>query len=246
MGASKSKSTVEKITTVATDVVNKNIQRCVVSATQSQLIKITDVHGDVDLTGVKQKQGVSIDMKCIFSNKMQTDIQNDIAATIAQQAQAKSGDITSAPGGSSSSTATNIKNIFTNNIHNESLSEQVSSSLQQQTVMVSGVDGNVVAAGLSQTQGSEIIAKAMIDTAQYTGALTKVAESIDTASKAESVGIFNSLFGMFGNMYTVLGILFVLIVLVVLYYMFSGSSPAVQVKQVKQIAGGIFRRFRRK
>ena len=235
MGGSHSKSTVEKLTSISTDVVNKTIQRCVVQATQSQMIKISDVHGDVDLQGASQKQGVSIDMKCIFSNKTQNDIQDQIAGSIAQQVQAKGGDFT-ALGGSSSSAATSIKNILTTNIHNESLSEQVTSSLQQQTVMVQGVDGNVVAAGLSQEQGSDIIAKAMIDTAQYTGAIHKIADAVDSSSKAESAGIFNSFFNMlgsFGNIFTmaiIAGVIFV--VLIFMYMMFGGrGSAAVQVQR---------------
>jgi hypothetical protein len=146
MGGSSSKTTVSKLTDIAMNVVNKNVQSCVVSATQSQLIRVQNVHGDVNLSGTTQKQGVSIDMKCAFSSATQNQIQDQLASEISNLAQSTTGDITS--GKAQSVSTTDIKNILKSNVQNESLSEQVSTAIQKQTVSVTNVGGSVTASDL--------------------------------------------------------------------------------------------------
>jgi len=200
MGGSSSKSTITKITDIAFNAVNKNVQSCVGSASQTQLIKVQNVHGDVNLSGTNQKQGVSINMKCIFSNDMQNQIQTQIASAITNQSKSMSGDFT-AVAKSSSDTETTIKNILRTSIHNETLSEQVASSIQAQTLSLSDVGGSVTAIGFSQEQGAKVVSQAIVDTSQYTGALHKISDHIDSKAEAESKGVFNSMFDMLGSLF---------------------------------------------
>lgn len=199
MGGTSSKSTINKLTDIAYNATNRNIQSCVGAATQSQLIKINNVAGDVDLSGLKQKQGISINMQCAFSNAMQDKIQNDIASDISAELSAKGGDYTSM-GKSSSKSNMDIKNIIKTNIDNENVSKQVSTTLQQQTVSVSDVGGSVIARDISQEQGAKIISEAIVNTTQYRGVLNKIAEEVDASVKSENEGIFNAAFGMMGSM----------------------------------------------
>lgn len=246
MGGSSSKSSITKVTDIAFKAVNRNIQSCVGAASQNQIIKLQNIHGDINLSGVKQKQGVTINMKCAFSNDMQNQIQNQIAADISNHVQSKGGDIT-ALAKSSSKTETTIKNILKTSIHNETLSEQVASTLQAQTVSIADVGGNVIASGLTQEQGAQVISQAIVDTAQYTGALHKITDTVDAEAKSENKGIFNSMFDMFGNLFNSWTMIAVAIIAVfiligfVAFMMFGsfftgGSSTTVVAAPVARVA----------
>lgn len=253
MGGSSSKSSITKITDIAFNAVNKNIQSCVGAASQNQLIKIQNVHGDIDLSGTKQKQGVTINMKCAFSNEMQNQIQNQIASDISNYVQSKGGDIT-ALAASSSKSDTTIKNILKTSIHNETLSEQVASAIQSQTVSIADVGGSVIASGLTQEQGAKVVSEAIVDTAQYTGALMKVAAYVDAQAKAENKGIFNSMFDMLGslfNSWTMIAVVFIAVFILIGFVAFimfgsfftggSSSAPAAAAKMPRVRAPQVVR-----
>lgn len=199
MGGSSSKSTVSQLTSLAVDVVNKNVQSCVSGATQSQLIKLHNIHGDVKLTGISQKQGASVNLKCVFTDEVQNKMQNDIAEQISNFVKSSGGDLTSALGGSDSDSNIDIKNYFKTNIHNETVSKQVSTTMQQQTISAIDVDGSLVISDLDQEQSAKLVAEAIVTSSQYNGVLNTLAEKIDASSSSEEKGIFNSMFGMFGD-----------------------------------------------
>ena len=149
-GSSSSESTITKVTDIAYNAINHNMQSCVGSASQNQLIKLNNIHGNIDLRGVQQSQGVSVDMKCAFSTEVQNKIQDQIASDINNLVTSKGGDFTA--GSSSSATNTNITNILKTTIDNKSVSEQVTQTMQSQTVSITDVGGNVIASGLTQEQ----------------------------------------------------------------------------------------------
>lgn len=237
MGGSSSKSTVSKLTDIALNVVNKNIQSCVTSATQSQLIKIQNVHGDVDLSGTTQKQGISIDMKCAFSSATQNQIQDQLSSEISNLSKSTTGDITS--GKASSVSTTDIKEILKSNINNENISQQVSTAIQQQTISVLNVGGSVTAANINQEQGITMVTNAIVNSEQFTTALTKVADRIDSTATSESKGIFTSLFdmvngvvGSFFGSWTMIIVAIIVAFLVIAFFIFmllrgSPRAPAV-------------------
>lgn len=200
MGGSSSKSTVQKLTDIATKVANSNIQHCVTMATQEQLLDIDNDGGTMILGNISQKQGVSINMECAMSTETQNQIQNDLASQISAAVNSSTGDFTS--GKSKSVSDVDIKNILSTNISNENLSEEMTSSTQLQKLRIhNGPGGTVIASGVSQEQGSQMIASAMMTTGQYSGALNKIADTIDVTAKSESKGIFSSLFDMLGSMF---------------------------------------------
>lgn len=197
MGGTSSKTTVNQLTDISTKIANSSIQSCVTAASQEQIVKISHTDGNVDLSGANQKQAVSVNMKCVMSNDTQNKIQNEMASQIANFAKSTGGDYT-AVGASHASAETNIKNILSSSIDNESISKQMASSLQKQEIAVSDTHGNVIAKGLTQDQGADVISKALISNSQYTGALTKIADKIDSHTEAENKGIFNSMFDALG------------------------------------------------
>jgi hypothetical protein len=241
MGGSSSKQTINKLTSIAVDVTNKTIQSCVGSAQQSQLIKINNIKGDVRIGDLSQQQGSSINLKCIFSNEMQTKIQSDVAAQITSFVKASAADLTSAPGGASSDSELNIKNMFHTGIHNETVTKQAISSLQEQTVSIHDIDGSLIIDKLSQSQSSKLVATAIIKSSQYSGVLNTVADKIDASAASKRTGIFNSMFGMLGNIFMYMAIMAVIVgVIVVGYFLsrrFLGSATGRPNSIVKQVGG---------
>lgn len=198
MGSSSSKSTIKQLNDIAVDVVNKNVQSCMGNAQQSQLIKIKGVKKDVNISGVNQSQGATINMKCVFSNDTQNKIQSQIAQEFSNMAKAKGGDWTQM-GITASKANTDIKNIFKSSINNETLSKQVSSIIQNQELSVEDVDGSVTVANVDQTQTASLIAETMVANKQYADVIEKVGTAIDSGSSAEGGGIFTNFFKMLGG-----------------------------------------------
>jgi hypothetical protein len=261
MGGSSSKSTIQKLTDIATNVMNKSVQRCVTSATQNQMMDIDNEGGFAFMTGVTQKQGVSIDASCVESADTQTQIQNDLASQISAAVNSKTGDFTS--GASKSVSNVDIKNILSTNINNDTLHESINEAIQRQGIKVHNKGGTLIMLGVSQEQGASMYVQAMLSSDQYSAALNKIAEKIDVSATSESKGIFSSLFDMLGSMFNswtmmVAGIVLVVILLIFFTLrMFGGSaasvaaSPEVQgaaakyVAQTLQKGGGIMRKILR-
>jgi len=221
MGGTHSTSTIKQLNDIAISVANKSVQSCVNTAMQSQLVKIKGVKGDVKITGLSQRQGATVDMKCVFSSETQNKLQTDISQEITNYVKSKGGDITAALGGTSSKQNTDIKNIFQTSIHNETLASQVSSTLQTQTLSAEDVDGSVIIADLSQEQTAGVVAEAIISSSQYSGVLNNIATAIDAHTEAQGGGIFTSLFGMISSvaMYA----MYAIVLLIVLLVMFFGA-----------------------
>lgn len=219
MGASHSTSTIKQLNDIAIAVANKSVQSCVNTAMQSQLIKIKGVKGDVKITGLSQRQGATVDMKCVFSSETQNKMQSDISQEITNYVKAKGGDLTSALGGTSAKQNTDIKNIFQTSVHNETVANQVSSTLQSQTLSAEDIDGSLIIADLSQDQTAGVVAEAIISSSQYSGVLNNIATAIDAHAESQGGGIFTSLFAMISSigMYIVYAMV-LLVVLVVMFY----------------------------
>jgi hypothetical protein len=197
-GGSKAQSTIKQLNAIAMNVVNKNVQSCIGTAMQSQLIKVRGVTGDVRISGIKQRQGATVNMKCVFTTENQTDIQNEISQHIANFVSAKGGDITG--GATNTSQYMNIKNIFNTSIHNETVSKQVASTLQTQTLSAEDIDGSLIIGDIDQQQTANIIAEAIVNSSQYSGVLNNIATQLDAQTDTEGGGIFTSMFGMIGSL----------------------------------------------
>jgi hypothetical protein len=243
MGGTHSTSTIKQLNDIAISVANKSVQSCVNTAMQSQLIKIKGVKGDVKITGLSQRQGATVDMKCVFSSETQNKLQTDIAQEITNYVKAKGGDITAALGGTSAKQNTDIKNIFQTSIHNETLANQVSSTVQTQTLSAEDIDGSLIIADLSQDQTAGVIAEAIISSSQYTGVLTNIATAIDAHAESQGGGIFTSLFAMFSSiaMYAMYAAVLLVLAVIMFYggrYVLRSTWSGSVKRAVRGVKGG--------
>ena len=199
MGGSSSKTTYQQLTDIGINVANSQVQKCTASVSQSQLNQVQGVKGDVIIGKISQKQGAQVDLKCVFSANTQNDIQTKLAQEITQFAQSKGGDITAGFGRSSSEANTNIKNIFKINVNNETVHASVSNIMQTMTNSYKDIGGNLVIEGIDQDQSAQNVAKAMMKSSQYSGALLDISTKIDQGAKSQGGGIFTNMFDMIGG-----------------------------------------------
>lgn len=240
MGGSSSKTTFESLTEIAIDVASEQVQKCTTTASQDQMINIRGTKGDVKMSGISQRQGVSVNMDCAFSSTTQNDLQTQLAQQITQKLEAKGGDFTAGFGNSRSEANTTIKNLFSTSVNNKSLMEAVSSTLQRQSLDIADTGGNVIIADFSQEQTANNIAKVMMDNTQYSGVLHEIATQVDQQAKSQGGGIFTNMFDMIGGIFdnlkgVILALAIAAAVVVVVGILIYGGMKAYDMMQSRSV-----------
>lgn len=226
MGATESKSSLTALNDSAMSVCNQSAQKCVGITAQEESVEAKDVKGDVKISGVKQKQSTTVNMKCLFSNDTQTSIQEAIADDISNKATTKGGDLfTSALGKTKSDVKTAVLNIFKSNVDVSSMQQQVSKTLQEEKVEAKEVDGNVVISDIDQDQTTDLVVKAMFENTGYSKSVADIADKIDSSADGKAGGLFN-LFGNGTMKWLVIGLIILALVGGIAYMMMSGGSSS--------------------
>ena len=199
MGGTTSKTTSEVLTDEAVSVSMKTIMSCALSASQSQLIQLNNVKGNVTITGTSFKQGASINMQCLMNASKQADISNAVAASLAQSANASGQAVLSAFGKTQSEATSNIKTMISSSI-NADTSMQVSTNLSQsQSITASNIGGSVVIANVSLDQSAQATSYALMQSSAYASAINDVANKIDQSSSSKETTIFGELANAIGT-----------------------------------------------
>ena len=161
MGQGGSKTTSEVLTGIAVDVAQSSLTRCVQSATQSQLIAVKNVVGDVNISGIKFAQGAAIKMECVTNIETNSQIQETLSNEIAQWASSEGVAVLSALGGNVAMARSIVRGILTANVKMDTASESIMQAMQKQKLIVANVGGSVVISDISMSQGLDIGAKAL-------------------------------------------------------------------------------------
>lgn len=185
MGGTESKTTVNILTDICINVVQQNINNCVQAATQQQIIDASHASGDVVISGVNMTQGAYVNMDCVMTSTLQSSIQSDMANAIAQYAETQGIAVLSALGKTKSEAVTNIQQIFSANVTQTITQEAVMQSLQLQKIDASYSGRNVTITDVNMSQGLEMTAKAILQSAGYSKAISEVSNLIDQTAKAK-------------------------------------------------------------
>lgn len=200
MGGTQSKNTASVLNDIAVNVAMDSVMSCTVAATQSQLLELKNIEGDVTISGVSMLQGSSVDANCVMQADKQNEIASSIANALAQHAEAKGQAVVSALGNTKSQVVSNITNKLTNNINANTKVEFVTQIDQIQKVGVENVSGNVVIQNMSFEQSAQLVAKALMKTRAYSEVINETAAKIDQATKTEEenpiAGIIDSVGGV--------------------------------------------------
>jgi hypothetical protein len=198
-GQSQAASTSQNVTSIATDIVMKHSLECIISANQSQLIKVKNVSGDVHFDGSVLSQGSSLDVKCMMSLDKQTNMINDISSALSQYAESKGETVLSALGGSAANIKNDIFTQFQNSMQDVSEASFVNTLTQLQEIEVLNVGGDVVMKDVSMDQQAKMVAETLLESKSYHEVLNSFTSTVDQAALKEDVNPVKNLLDGVGN-----------------------------------------------
>jgi hypothetical protein len=181
---SKSSTTSDTLTDLSIKAIQSSISKCITTATQSQLLSIKSVKGNVTVTGTSLSQGSSVKMDCLLTSDSQSDIQASISNAIVQWAKSQSEALLGVLGKSEAEAVSNVKNKLAVSISQTTLQEALSLASQKQAVEIGDVEGNVVISGLTMTQTLEMVASTIIKGTAYSTVISDIATSMDQSSES--------------------------------------------------------------
>lgn len=227
-GQSSSVQKTDIVTQSLTNIMVKTSQSCSSTSANSQNIKVGKIIASgkckVNVGNIRQDLKVVNNLGCIQEVKTDTDLRNDIAREIKQQAEAKVEGITT-----NHSQSVNVNNIITEiatNIDIESLSSCTnevynSQVLEQQGIVCSG-EAEVTLDDMVQTLMSKQITKCIQAQENIAKLASDLNNTIDQAAKSVSVG---ANFGSLGSLTSLgLGFMSPLITLIALVMSSLGLS----------------------
>ncbi len=202
MGGNSSKVTSDALTDIAISAIQSTIQGCTSSATQSQIISIPNVSGNLTIGNVGLSQGVSLDIECIMSAEKQNEMHSKIANAIAQEAKSISTGMLQSLGGTSAEAATNIKTKFSANITQSDTQEALNQIIQNQSLFVGNVGGNLVIGNINFDQSAELVSRTLLTSGAYSRVINDISNTLTQVAETESTGMDK----VFADMVETLGI----------------------------------------
>ena len=214
MGSDVSKNVVNSVSSISNSIVTNSFQDCSNTVTSIQQISLENCT-DVNLEDIKMRQVVSLDGNCASSNKVDTDISNNMDAAMQQQAESVSQafQLTSAE-------AENITNITQN------LSTAVSTSFNQQCATVLDNTQNIACSNSSGVFIKKVDfdqnIQATVACIQANEAVTKLTNELSTAVSQTASAKTEGLFSWLSNL--IMLIIVGCVGLVVLKFVFQKKS----------------------
>jgi hypothetical protein len=185
MGGTQSKSTYTQLTDIATEVSMNSVMSCTTAATQTQLLSLTNVAGNVTIDSIDMTQGSSVNVQCVMDANKQNEISTAVANSIAQYAESKGQAVVSALGSTKTAVETNIQTRIRNAVNADTTMQLNSNLTQDQAVTAKNIGGNVVIGKLTMNQSAQMVASALMKTTAYSSVINDTATKIDQVSKSE-------------------------------------------------------------
>ncbi len=228
----QSRTTVNVLNEMCTNIIMKSSLSCITQATQNQLMLIANVSGNVDLNNVNLQQGSTIDVNCLMSAEKQTEMAQSAASQMAQYASSQGEAALSALGTTVSDASTNIRNKIQNNIDASTETEIKSALTQNQMIKVVNVGGNVLAQNVSMQQQASLVAKAMVTSKAYSSVINDTADKIDQSAQSKETNplavIWGTVLGGVGKIFSGPGFIIIVIAALgiggLLLFLRSGGS----------------------
>lgn len=188
MGASVSTNVNELATNAITKVASEVVQKSNNDEDESQIISVTDVDGDVEISDNIITQRIDINLENLFDTLATDLVQEKLAANISQQAKALISGINLAQ----FSAATNIMKTYINAVID--ISKTVgqhcsSSSNQHQSIIVKNVRGTTRIDNNVIDQITNVIQKCIAHSVNQNETLQSVATTLQQLSSSSSIGI---------------------------------------------------------
>lgn len=196
-----SKTTVEVLNDICTQVTMDTIMKCTAVATQEQMIALK-AKGDITISDVGMSQGVSINMNCVMQADKQNEIKDKVSAAITQNADSKGQAFLSLFGNTKADAIANIKNKLTNTVTaNDEL--DFKTQLSQQQTISAEAGGNIIMANISMDQSAKIAASALMKTATYSTVINESANKMDQKASSEDKNPIAEMIKAVGSIFSI-------------------------------------------
>lgn len=223
---SSSKSKYESILESVTDVIVKNINQCATQIRTDQNIVI--VANNSEFGNLKNRAIVQISGNCFQDMKAVTKLQNDVAQTIEQSAEAQSITLTGVLGSSQSDVKTKLYNKIRNDFKQETINQIINSINAKQNTIIVGAGLKVD--NVENTIDQQVVSNATQSVVNNLDFMLKLKSDAQTSAVATQkdfvAGVLDSFFdGIFKSVAGPLILLFFFIMIVVVVYLyFSGDG----------------------
>jgi len=235
MGGTESKNISKSINDVCIESITSSIMTCTTSSTQNQMLKFSNVKGNISINSSDLSQGVSIDLSCVLSTSKTSEIANNLSTIIGQAAMATGSGIPSSDKTSSISES-ELNNHIKNRLENISKSDINTIISQQQSFIVDNVTGDINMSNVTMSQQATIIAKAILTSTDVSNIITQIQDKVSQTTKSEtknpistiisSVGsaLSNMITSLFGSGFTFIAIAVVIVGGIGLYMYLSKNT----------------------
>jgi len=221
-GGSKAKSITKVVNDNAINIVQRSINECKGSVSQSAVINIDTIEGNVEIGNWSSDQVATVKTDCLMEAKKQGEIQQKLAQMLAQEAHARGVAGAGWMSNTKSTTIANIKNKFETNFKQEDINRAISLSTQEVGFRATTVEGNFSVGNIDWTQSTEVIAKGILNSESYSKVMNEITTDIEQKSTATETSIFSGL-GM--GMWLLFGFIAIIVIFVL---MFGGMSSSQQ------------------
>lgn len=209
MGGASSSSRSESITEVASNAAINVVSKCSTGSSNSQGINITG-SSDINISGVDMNQVIKIDISCLQDAKTLTDMQSAIQNSLENSSITKSQALLGAMQRDSSNSSTVIKNIVSQSITSNLISEMANQLNNAQVINISGSSG-VKLNGLKFNQVADLVGKNVQNALSQNKIISDAINESKTSSSTEQTNfisdIINSIMGNFMMMFIIVIIL---------------------------------------
>jgi hypothetical protein len=203
MGGVSSKTTVDVLNEICTQVTMDSMMDCSGVATQDQMVSFQNVKGDVNISNVNMTQGVAVDLNCVMSANKQSDIADKVAAAIAQNADSKGQAVLSLFGNTKADATSNVKNQLMSRISANTSQELTAQINQQQTIVAANVGGSVVMTNVSMDQSARLVASSLMKTATYSAVINDSASKMDQKASSEEKNPIAEMIKAVGSIFSI-------------------------------------------
>jgi hypothetical protein len=191
MGTSHSKSVIENVTEIITNIAVSTVQDCEVSSYQTQTMNVRNT-GFTFWDSYKVVQSTEITNECFSNTEKEIDLQNKIINEIKQRITNKGISLLDAFGKPKQEAEVNLSNLIKTAIKFDNINKTYTRILQEQRTDFSN-SGILIFRTAEVIQGSKIFASAVIHELNRVGVFNTIENHIDQELQKKSTGIFDNL-----------------------------------------------------
>lgn len=191
MGTSHSKSVIENVTEIITNIAVSTVQDCEVSSYQTQTMNVRNT-GFTFWDSYKVVQSTEITNECFSNTEKEIDLQNKIINEIKQRITSKGISLLDAFGKPKQEAEVNLSNLIKTAIKFDNINKTYTRILQEQRTDFSN-SGILIFRTAEVIQGSKIFASAVIHELNRVGVFNTIENHIDQELQKKSTGIFDNL-----------------------------------------------------